>query len=547
MIDSKLVCPKCQNVNVVTIYRGISAHLSSEFEQKLINKEINHYNCAHCGFEEFIDDPFYYIDKQKKILVLKGVSKSSKPSQVNITEMFSPRFYELNDFMNYRSRYVTDFNVLIEKVLILGSDLSDKIIELLKIIYFNEIYVANPSIKHFLTGIQKNDETLILSFQQTEGTIKDISISSKQYDAFKNFLRGFVQIDTESSFEIIDRDWARIVLRREEISRLLEIKSSDKIKTGAKYEQSYRKSSESSDSKKSAWVMLDNIWKKKSSRVVISITAIVLTIYMVLFGMNYVKYIEASDFQKDKDFLQAAEAYEKLGSFLDSRELMLQSEIDHAEKLYRRSEYYELLKYLRDKNNDSSRAVTLIRMSKEDLYKRGKTEYSRGNISKAMQALLQLKDFQPNYKDSNVYMLYCEAREPYTTYDKNNNHAPKIGFFEGRSHRAIFRDLVLLGDMESKTILMDSDLAYWKTFLSGLWESTDGYYFELESDETISYNLPHFAGDTYTYENGIIYFEQKDQRIKVFEFYMIDVNRINVYCYRNKKDYTLYRKSTLIF
>ena len=93
-------------------------------------------------------------------------------------------------------------------------------------------------------------------------------------------------------------------------------------------------------------------------------------------------------------------------------------------------------------------------------------------------------------------------------------------------------------------------------FLTGEWKTRDEkYYFSINEHGTTNYNLPHLTMEHSSYDmaDGIFFLYKQDidaitkvlgnyERINVFYFYIDDADTINIYCYKDRSTYTLYRQ-----
>lgn len=84
-----------------------------------------------------------------------------------------------------------------------------------------------------------------------------------------------------------------------------------------------------------------------------------------------------------------------------------------------------------------------------------------------------------------------------------------------------------------------------REFLCGTWKG-DGYYFTMEDDGHINYDLPWFSyGDYYRIENGtvLLYKENDENSTKsLFKFTALSPDCIEIFCYKNNRSYILYRQ-----
>ena len=120
-------------------------------------------------------------------------------------------------------------------------------------------------------------------------------------------------------------------------------------------------------------------------------------------------------------------------------------------------------------------------------------------------------------------------------------------------------DLIDMLDFEdTKSIIVENEICF-DQFISGEWYTADGnnyfkanlYYLKTENhyyqnkEGHCAYNLPSFKnpGGYYKIMDGVYYEGKKGaENQKQFKFSIVDKNTISIYCYKNNKNYTLYRR-----
>ena len=133
--QEKLRCPKCGALNDITLWQSITVSDSPDLKQELLSGRINMLVCTDCGTKALVPTPMLYHDEEKKLMLsfyptndedeaaehFKQIKESSKDSG------------ELNELRDYNLRYISNFNTLLEKILIFDAGLHDKTVEILKL------------------------------------------------------------------------------------------------------------------------------------------------------------------------------------------------------------------------------------------------------------------------------------------------------------------------------------------------------------------------------------------------------------------------------
>ena len=133
-------CPQCGQMSDVTVWDMITVKDSADLKQDLLRGRINMFQCPSCAHTALMPTPMLYQDDEKRLLIsfspcndplVKGqlydnVCKASKDSG------------ELKQFEGYNLRFVTDYNEILEKILIFDNNLNDKTIEVLKLMILSQ-------------------------------------------------------------------------------------------------------------------------------------------------------------------------------------------------------------------------------------------------------------------------------------------------------------------------------------------------------------------------------------------------------------------------
>lgn len=119
-LKQNVKCPKCSQMSEVTVWNSITVKDSEDLKHDLLTGKVNMFRCPSCSYSALMPTPMLYHDEDKRLMisfspcddvVLKSqlfdnVQKSSKESG------------ELDKLEGYNLRFVTDYNELLEKILI---------------------------------------------------------------------------------------------------------------------------------------------------------------------------------------------------------------------------------------------------------------------------------------------------------------------------------------------------------------------------------------------------------------------------------------------
>ncbi len=133
--QEKIKCPKCQAINDITLWQSITVSDSPDLKDELLKGRLNILSCTECSAKALVPTPLLYHDEEKKLMFsfIPTNSREDAEKQFASIRESSRASGELNELEGYNLRFVSDYNTLLEKILIFDSGLSDKTIEVIKL------------------------------------------------------------------------------------------------------------------------------------------------------------------------------------------------------------------------------------------------------------------------------------------------------------------------------------------------------------------------------------------------------------------------------
>ena len=139
-LKQSVKCPKCSQMSDVTVWSSITVKDSIDLKSDLLSGKINMFKCPSCEHTALMPHPMLYNDEEKRLMI----SFSPTDDPVLKEQMFSnikdssSKSGELEKLEGYNLRFVTEYNELLEKVLIFDSELNDKAIEVIKLMILSQ-------------------------------------------------------------------------------------------------------------------------------------------------------------------------------------------------------------------------------------------------------------------------------------------------------------------------------------------------------------------------------------------------------------------------
>ncbi len=128
-------CPKCGQLSDITVWSSITVKDSPDLKEDLLHGKINIFRCPNCSQAALMPSPMLYHDEDKKLMISFTPCADSIQENKLYDEIMkaSNESGELKKLEGYNLRFVTDFNELLEKILIFDSELNDKPLEIIKL------------------------------------------------------------------------------------------------------------------------------------------------------------------------------------------------------------------------------------------------------------------------------------------------------------------------------------------------------------------------------------------------------------------------------
>lgn len=139
-IKQSVKCPKCAQMSEVTVWSSITVKDSQDLKADLLAGKINMFKCPSCEHIALMPHPMLYHDEDKKLMISFSPTNDTvlKENMFSNIKESSKKSGELEKLEGYNLRFVTDYNELLEKVLIFDNELNDKAVEVIKLMILSQ-------------------------------------------------------------------------------------------------------------------------------------------------------------------------------------------------------------------------------------------------------------------------------------------------------------------------------------------------------------------------------------------------------------------------
>lgn len=188
----------------ITVWNSITVKDSVDLKQDLLRGNLNMFHCPSCRHTALMPTPMLYHDEEKRLMI--SFSPCNDP--LLKTQLFdnikktSKESGELDRLEGYNLRFVTDYNGLLEKILIFDNAMNDKTIEMIKLMILSQdIEKSVDRVCRF--GKCENDTLEFMIYDMKENQTYTSSVPMETYKAVDQSLR-------ESGVKPYSFDWEKV-------------------------------------------------------------------------------------------------------------------------------------------------------------------------------------------------------------------------------------------------------------------------------------------------------------------------------------------------
>lgn len=206
-------CPSCGNVSDVTIWNSITVSDSGDLKEDLLKGKVNIFHCPSCSYRALMPVPLLYHDEEKRLMISFSPCENETEKKrlfSNIKET-SAQSGELKKLEGYNLRFVTDYNSLLEKILLADAGLWDKAIELIKLMVLSQEPEKSEQ-RSCVFGKSDGEEIEFLVTDKKENKMYTSRVPMKSYEAVSEQLRLSGAKSYSFDWEMADAEYAAALL-----------------------------------------------------------------------------------------------------------------------------------------------------------------------------------------------------------------------------------------------------------------------------------------------------------------------------------------------
>lgn len=191
-------------MSYITVWNSITVSDSADLKADLLAGKVNIFHCPSCSHTALMPTPMLYHDEEKHLMISFSpcddpLLKEQLYENVCATSKDSG---ELEKLEGYNLRFITDYNELLEKILIFENGMNDKAIEVIKLmILMQEPEKSEQRMCRF--GKAENGKLEFMVHDAKENQIYTSAVPAETYNTLWTQLR-------ESGVKPYSFDWERV-------------------------------------------------------------------------------------------------------------------------------------------------------------------------------------------------------------------------------------------------------------------------------------------------------------------------------------------------
>ena len=213
-INSKqtVKCPSCGELGEVNVWNIITVHDSPDLKADLLAGKINMFRCGACGHSALMTLPLLYYDWDKKLMILFSPCAEERRGEAyrNMVKI-SKESGSLKNFSGYNLRLVTEYNELLEKILIFDNGLNDKAVEVIKLMILSQD-VEKADFRTCRFGKLDNGTLEFMIYDKKENRVYTSAVPKESYDTVYAQLRESGVKPYSFGWEMVDSSYATRLL-----------------------------------------------------------------------------------------------------------------------------------------------------------------------------------------------------------------------------------------------------------------------------------------------------------------------------------------------
>ncbi|MBO5060068.1 MAG: CpXC domain-containing protein [Clostridia bacterium] len=209
----QIKCPACGALQEMTVWQSITAADSADLKEDLKRGRVNIFRCTECGQTALLPTPMLYTDGERNLMISFSPcnGREERMRLFESVKAASRESGELRELEDYNLRFTSEYNELLEKILIFDNDMDDKTIEVLKLLVLMQ---ESEKMEQRVCMFGKTDGDMIEFMVQDkkEEQVYTSRVPMETYRTVKQQLRESGVKDKSFDWEMVDAQYAASLL-----------------------------------------------------------------------------------------------------------------------------------------------------------------------------------------------------------------------------------------------------------------------------------------------------------------------------------------------
>ena len=199
----ELECPKCGHKHSLKKYKVINVKEKAKLKEEIMKNRLYQFSCEECEYMAPITYDSLYVDSQRNIMIYMAPVMNAE---------IKAEIAELEQEKGIDKRLVDNINDLKEKIMIADNHLDDRVIEIIKIMYIDQMKkeMEDDTLLNILFDYNRDNYCFLVFFQKKG--IGKIPLTREFYRQVEDKYKDAIKEHSMDSFMKVDMEWAGKIL-----------------------------------------------------------------------------------------------------------------------------------------------------------------------------------------------------------------------------------------------------------------------------------------------------------------------------------------------
>ena len=155
----ELECPKCGHKHSLKKYKVINVTEKAKLKEEIMKNRLYQFSCEECEYMAPLTYDSLYVDSQRNIMIYMAPIMNAE---------IKAEIAELEQEKGIDKRLVDNINDLKEKIMIADNHLDDRVIEIIKIMYIDQMKkeMEDDTLLNILFDYNRDNYCFLVFFQK---------------------------------------------------------------------------------------------------------------------------------------------------------------------------------------------------------------------------------------------------------------------------------------------------------------------------------------------------------------------------------------------